>query len=233
MSDPVTAEREAAAAAAAALVEPGMRIGLGTGRTALALVAALGARVREEGLVLPAAVATSRRTEEAARTAGIAVCDMMADDAPVRVDLAIDGADEIDPDLCLIKGGGASLLREKIVAHMADRFVVIADAAKRVDVLGRFPLPVEVIPFGWTATAGQIADALGVVPVLRRTDADILVTDNGNYILDCPMGRIEDPAAIAAALALPGVVEHGLFVTETEIALIGVGDSVQRLTRGG
>ncbi len=230
MSDPVTAEREAAAAAAVAMVEPGMRLGLGTGRTALAFVAALGERVRD-GLTLPAAVATSRRTEDAARAAGLAICDMMADGAPARVDLAIDGADEIDADLRLIKGGGASLLREKIVAHMADRFVVIVDAAKRVETLGAFPLPVEVVPFGWCATAAAVEAALGVPPVLRHADGKVLVTDNGNYILDCPLGRIDDPAAVAAALALPGVVEHGLFLAETDVALIGTAGGVDRLTR--
>ncbi|WMS42050.1 ribose-5-phosphate isomerase RpiA [Acuticoccus sp. MNP-M23] len=230
MTDHVTAEREAAAAAAAAMVEPGMRIGLGTGRTALAFVAALGERVAG-GLSLPAAVATSRRTEDAAKAAGLAICDMMADGAPTHVDLAIDGADEVDGNLCLIKGGGASLLREKIVAHMAARFVVLADAAKRVDTLGAFPLPVEVVPFGWTATAGQIEAALGVAPVLRRTAEGVLITDNGNYVLDCPLGRIDDPAATAAALALPGVVEHGLFITEADVALIGTAGRVETLTR--
>lgn len=226
-------ERRLAAEAAAALVKTGMRVGLGTGRTAQLFIEALGVRVAE-GLGAPEVVPTSKASETAARALGLSVCDMMTGSAPRRVDLAVDGADEIDGSLRLIKGGGGSLLREKIVAQMADHFVVIGDSQKKVTTLGAFPLPVEVVPFGWRVTAARIADALEVEPVLRRTSSGIRVTDNGNYILDCAFGTIADPEKVAATLLfVPGVVEHGLFLTEAHEGLVGVGTTVERLTRAG
>ncbi|GAB5376078.1 MAG: ribose-5-phosphate isomerase RpiA [Acuticoccus sp.] len=231
MSDIKDMERLRAAEAAAALVEPGMRLGLGTGRAAFAFVRAVGARVAG-GLALPPAVSTSSATEALAREHGITVCDLLAADAPTRVDLAVDGADEIDDALRLIKGGGGSLLREKIVAHMAARFVVIAESSKRVAELGAFALPVEVVPFGWQATSASVAEALGVAPVLRRSEGAVRVTDNANYILDCPMGRIADPEGVAARLSgIVGVVEHGLFLTEADETIVGMGDTVERRQR--
>lgn len=224
-------ERRLAAKAAADLVEPGMCVGLGTGRTALLFIEALGQRIAD-GLAVPDVVPTSDASEAAARSRGFSVCDMMTGSAPTRVDLGVDGADEVDGALRLIKGGGGSLLREKIVAQMADRFVVIADSQKRVATLGAFPLPVEVVPFGWRASAQRIEAALGVAPTLRRTTSGIRVTDNGNYILDCPLGAIADPEAVVAALVqIPGVVEHGLFLFEADEVLIGTSNGVERLTR--
>ncbi|MCF3935609.1 ribose-5-phosphate isomerase RpiA [Acuticoccus sp. M5D2P5] len=219
------------AEAAAAMVKPGMRLGLGSGSTALLYVEALGRRVAS-GLTLPPAIATSKATEEAARAAGIPLADMMSADAPTRLDLAVDGADEVDADLSAIKGGGACLLREKIAATIADRFVMIVDASKRVERLGRFPLPVEVVPFGWAAASAAIATGLGVTPVLRMAEGGPLVTDNGNYILDCPLEAIADARAVADLLSpIPGVVEHGLFVGLAEEVLIAGPEGVTRLTR--
>lgn len=218
------------AEAAAELVEPGMRLGLGSGSTALFFVEALGRRVAQ-GLDLQPAAATSKATEEAARRAGIALADMLSLDAPTALDLAVDGADEVDGALGLIKGGGACLLREKIIAAMAARFVVIVDASKCVAQLGAFPLPVEVEPFGLAATARHIEARLGVAPTLRQVRGEPLLTDNGNLILDCALGAIADPAATAAALgAIPGVVDHGLFLGMADEVLVADGGSVRRLT---
>ena len=218
------------AEAAAELVEPGMRLGIGTGSTALYFVEALGRRVAG-GLDIPPAAATSRATEDAARRAGIALVDMMAEDAPAELDLAVDGADEADPALRLVKGGGASLLREKIVAALAPRFVVIVDESKLVATLGAFPLPVEVVPFGWASTAATIARRFGVEPRLRQALGETLLTDNGNFILDCPFGSIADPEAVAAGLAaIPGVVEHGLFIGMATEALVSDGGAPRRIT---
>ncbi|WP_108659459.1 ribose-5-phosphate isomerase RpiA [Acuticoccus kandeliae] len=219
------------AEAAAALVEPGMHLGLGSGSTSLLFVEAIGRRVRD-GLALPPAVATSNETEATARAAGIEIVDMFAADAPTRLDLAVDGADEVDPDLSAIKGGGASLLREKIAASLAARFIIIVDGSKRVARLGRYPLPVETVPFGWAATAAAIASGLGVTPKLRMKDGAPLVTDNANYILDCPFGEIADAPAVADALSrLPGVVEHGLFIGMASDVLIAEPGGIARLSR--
>ena len=210
---------------AAELVEDGMAVGLGTGSTAFYLVERLAERVREEGLRLRC-VPTSRRTEEQARALGLTLVDF----AEVRaLDLAIDGADEIGPGLSLIKGGGGALLREKLVASAARRFVVIADAAKRVEVLGRFPLPVEVVPFGWQATAERVGRVTGAEPTLRRDGSgEVFVTDNGNYVLDCRCGRIPDPARTERDLKLlTGVVESGLFVGLAHSAIVGTAEGVE------
>jgi ribose 5-phosphate isomerase A len=224
-------DKERVAEAAALLAEDGMRIGLGSGSTARLFVAALGRRVAA-GLSLAPAVLASRATAEAALSAGLPLADMTAADAPVAVDLAVDGTDEIDPAFRLVKGGGASLLREKIVARMAARFVVIADGTKSVAHLGRFPLPVEVLPFAWTATAAAVGEVARVAPVLRRSGGAAVVTDNGNLVLDVPLGRIGEPEALAAALAaIPGVVEHGLFLDEADEALIASGASVEHRFR--
>jgi ribose 5-phosphate isomerase A len=151
------------------------------------------------------------------------------------IDLTVDGADEIGPGLSLIKGGGAALLREKLVWEASRRCVVIADAAKRVQTLGKFPLPIEVIPFGHKTTALRICDALaecdiGVAPRLRLRDGQPVQTDNGNLIYDAACGRIEEPAALAFALkSVTGVVDHGLFLDLADLALIGGADGVTRL----
>jgi ribose 5-phosphate isomerase A len=203
---------------AAEFVEDGMRVGLGTGTTAHWLVERLAARVREEGLRVRC-VPTSRRTEEQARSLGIPLVTL---GEAGELDIAIDGADEIGPGLALIKGGGGALLREKLVAAAALRFVVIADKAKRVEVLGRFPLPVEVVQFGWELTARRVAAVAGVEPVLRRdAGGEPFVTDNGNFIVDCRCGEIPDPARTERELkSLAGVVESGLFVNMADSAVL-------------
>ena len=206
------AAKSAAARRAIEFVEEGMRLGLGTGSTATAFVALLGERVAS-GLKVTG-VPTSERTAALAKERGIPLATI--DEMP-ELDLTIDGADEYDPALRLIKGGGGALLREKIVASASRRMIVIADAAKAVPELGRFPLPVEVNRFGLAVTrAAVIREAArcgchGAV-TLRGGDQPY-VTDGGHLILDCRFGRIPDPEGLAARLsAIPGVVEHGLFL---------------------
>jgi ribose 5-phosphate isomerase A len=221
-----TALKREAGQRACDFVEDGMTLGLGTGSTVRWTIERLGEMVR--GGLRVRGVATSRRTEGQARALGIPLVEL--DDAG-ELDLAIDGADEIGPDLALIKGGGGALLREKLVASAARRFVVVADASKRVATLGRFPLPVEVVPFGWQTTARRIAST-GCRPTLRRSGAEPYTTDNGNYLLDCAYGAIEDPGPLAVRLKLlPGVVEHGLFVGMAELALLGRPEGVALLRR--
>lgn len=214
--------RRAAAARALDLVEPGMRLGLGTGSTAAAFVALLGERVRA-GLDI-VGVPTSEATRAQAEGLGIRLATL--DEQP-ELDLTIDGADEVDDRLRLIKGGGAALLREKIVACASHRMVVIADAAKHVARLGAFPLPIEVNPFGLNATHRAVEAAIagtgcsGEVRLRALTDGKPLVTDGGHYILDARLGAIPDPEALGAALwAVPGVVEHGLFLGIADAAIL-------------
>lgn len=237
MTDPAQTDlsKDAAARAAVALVQPGMRLGLGTGSTAAIFVRRLAQRVAEEGFELRCA-ATSKATAELATSLGLRVEDL---NDIGWLDLTIDGADEVDPDLNLIKGGGAAHLREKIVATASDRMVVIADQGKVVDRLGAFHLPVEVIPFGWQTTKTQIQralDDLGLThrPILlRKRDGETLLTDEGNYILDLALEEIPDPQALARRLsAIAGVVEHGLFLNICQLAIIGCPDgSVVELLR--
>ena len=214
--------KRAAAARALDFVESGQRLGLGTGSTAAHFVDLLGARVRDGLDVL--CVPTSEATRTQAEGLGIRLATL--DETP-RLDLTVDGADEIGPGLALIKGGGGALLREKIVATASARLLIIADTSKRVDVLGKFPLPVEVAHFGTRATAVSIeecARALGLGgPVIQRMakNGEAFPTDNGNLIFDCHFRRIEVPARLAGALAtIPGVVEHGLFIDMADIAVI-------------
>jgi ribose 5-phosphate isomerase A len=211
-----------AAARAVELVEPGMRLGLGTGSTMRHFVELLGERVRQ-GLDV-VGVPTSEVT--AAQAEGLRIRLTTLDDTPV-LDLTIDGADEIDPDLRLIKGGGGALLREKIVAAASARMVVVADESKWVTALGRFPLPIEVAPFGFGATRIAIAAALeaagssGPLTLRRRKDGLAFVTDGGHFIIDAALGRISDPEGLAARLvAIPGVVEHGLFIGLAQTAIL-------------
>lgn len=227
--------KEAAARAAVALVRPGMRLGLGTGSTAAIFVDLLARRVADEGFALRCA-ATSKATAQQASALGLQVEEL---DQIGWLDLTIDGADEVDPDLNLIKGGGAAHLREKIVAMASDRMVVIADQGKVVNRLGQFHLPVEVIPFGWQTTRQLIQRALEELelaprPVeLRQRGDQPLRTDEGNLILDLALGEIPDPQALAAELsAIAGVVEHGLFLNICQLAIIGRPDgSVVELQR--
>jgi ribose 5-phosphate isomerase A len=212
-------QKRAAGEAAAALVESGMVVGLGTGSTAAWFVKALGVR----GLDITC-VATSTATADLAASLGLKVAEL---GETREIDLTVDGADEIGPGLSLIKGGGAALLREKLVWEASRRCVVIADAAKSVPALGKFPLPIEVVAFGHKITALRICDALsecdiGIAPRLRTKDGAPVRTDGGNLIYDAACGRIEEPAALAFALkSVTGVVDHGLFLDLADQALIG------------
>ena len=224
-----------AAARAVECVEPGMRIGLGTGSTARHFVELLGVRVR--GGLAVVAVPTSEATRADAERCGIALTTL---DLTPELDLTVDGADEIAPGLTVIKGGGGALLREKIVAAASARMIVIADDTKWVPVLGRFPLPVAVVPFGLAATrrAVEAAAAAAGCPgpaVLRLArEGHPFVTDDGHHILDASLGRIADPKALAARLAeIPGVVEHGLFVGLAAAAVIAGADGVRVVKAGG
>jgi len=222
-------QKRAAAARAIEFVRPGMRLGLGTGSTAKHFVELIGERVRS-GLSI-VAVPTSETTLADATRCGITLTTL--DETP-ELDLTVDGADEIGPDLCLIKGGGGALLREKIVAAASARMIVIADRSKLVSALGRFPLPIEVVPFGLAATRRAIEKAIGAIQppgplTLRRgIDGHVLVTDGGHWILDAALGRVDEPAALAHALSgVPGVVEHGLFVGLAQMAIVGGPDGVE------
>ena len=217
------AQKKAAALRALDFVEDGMALGLGTGSTAEHFVHGLAGRVRE-GLKVRC-VPTSDRTDALARKLGLAVTDL--DDMP-HLDLTIDGADELDARLRLIKGGGGALLREKIVASASRRMIVIADASKKVDTLGRFPLPVEVVPFGARVTAEKLVavakDHGCAGEISRRADqyGEPFLTDSNNFIYDCAFGRIKDPEGLALALnALPGVVDNGLFIGMASLAIVG------------
>lgn len=216
------AQKRAAAARALDFVRPGMRLGLGTGSTAKHFVELLGERARAGLAVI--GVPTSEATRRDAERCGVPLSTL--DETPA-LDLTVDGADEIAPDLSLIKGGGGALLREKIVAAASARMVVIADESKWVSVLGRFPLPVEVDRFGLEATrrAVEAAFARSGAPaaalVRRRADGHAFVTDGGHFILDGALQRIAEPGALAARLcAIPGVVEHGLFIGLATAAVI-------------
>lgn len=213
----------AAARRALGFVEPRMRLGLGTGSTASVFVELLGAEVRKGLSVL--CVPTSEQTRVLAEKLDIPLSTL--DETPL-LDLTIDGADELDGELRLIKGGGGALLREKIVATASDRMIVIADASKRVDKLGRFPLPVEVVRFGVTATRNMIemlahdAGCQGEISLRMKPDGSPFITDGGNFIFDCAFGQIDDPESLDEALKfIPGVVENGLFLGIADAAIIG------------
>jgi ribose 5-phosphate isomerase A len=227
------AQKRAAAARAVEYLRPGMRLGLGTGSTARHFVELVGERVRA-GLDI-VAVPTSEATRTDAERCGIKLTTL--DDTP-ELDLTVDGADEIAPDLSLIKGGGGALLREKIVAAASARMIVIADDTKWVSVLGRFPLPIEVVPFGLKATWRAVEKAVAVVKgaknlTLRQgKDGHAFVTDGGHWIIDAALGRIDDPGAIAHALSgIPGVMEHGLFIGIAQTAILAGPDGVRIVER--
>ncbi|MEM8729095.1 MAG: ribose-5-phosphate isomerase RpiA [Pseudomonadota bacterium] len=224
---PIDKAKFVAARRAADLVEDGMRVGLGTGSTAAWLVRCLGEMVREDGLKFRG-VPTSTRTAALARDVGIEVVSL---DEAKWLDLTVDGADEFDADLNLIKGGGGALLQEKIVATASDHMVVIADVGKEVETLGTYPLPVEVIPFGWQTTQALIEetlvsmDVLGRAATLRMNGHIPYVTDEANHILDLHLTRIGNPRQMAMVLnQIPGVVENGLFIDICDTVVIGYGD---------
>jgi ribose 5-phosphate isomerase A len=224
-------QKRAAAERAVALVEPGMKIGLGTGSTAEKFVRLLGERVKS-GLDI-VCVPTSEATAALAREVGLRLTTLDAD--PI-LDLTVDGADEIDADLRLIKGGGGALLREKIVACSSDRLIVIADASKKVARLGAFPLPIEVVRFGLGSTRMMI-DALaadigceGELKLRLLGNGEPFVTDNGNVIIDAAFGAIPDPEGLEEVLrGIPGVVESGLFIGIAEMAILGGPDGIEVL----
>jgi ribose 5-phosphate isomerase A len=226
-------QKKAAARRALDFVEDGMKLGLGTGSTAEEFVKLLAGRVGE-GLRI-VGVPTSERTGMLADRLGVPLSNL--DDMP-QLDLTIDGADEFDDALRLVKGGGGALLREKIVAAASDRMIVIADASKRVETLGRFPLPVEVIPFGCVATSMRIVEVASAHGcqgrIVRRTDSygEPFFTDSNNFIFDCHFGRIPDPDGLARALNLvPGVVETGLFVDMAALVIVGTPSGVDMIER--
>jgi ribose 5-phosphate isomerase A len=224
---PIDKAKFLAAKRATDFVEDGMKLGLGTGSTAAWMVRCLAERIREEGLRV-VGVPTSSRTAQLATQLGVPITTL---DEAKWLDMTIDGADEFDGNLNLIKGGGAALLQEKIVATASDQMIVIADAAKDVSQLGAFPLPIEVIPFGWQTTKALVEETLVSLDVLNRdvtlrmNGASPLVTDESNYILDLHLKRIGNPRQLALVLnQIPGVVENGLFIDICDIVVIGHAD---------
>ena len=228
-NDPKTSDLEKAAAARASLrfVRDGMTLGLGTGSTAAHAVRFLGEQVKA-GLKIRG-IPTSVHTGELAASLGIPLTTLKECQ---EIDVDIDGADEFDPQLNLIKGGGGALLREKIIASASRQVVIIADSSKQVAVLGKFPLPVEVIPFAQPLVAKRVT-ALGATVKLRRdAKGNPFVTDEGHHILDCSFGQIPDPPALARKLSdMPGVVEHGLFIELATVVLCAKGENVTELRR--
>ena len=222
-------QQQNAGEAAAEIIQPGMTVGLGTGSTAAWFVKALAARDLADLRCVP----TSEATADLARSLGLPLTTL---EDVARIDVTVDGADEVGPGLALIKGGGAALLREKLVWEASTRCLVIADAAKVVKTLGAFALPIEVVAFGHKTTANRIADVLadheiGMPARLRTADRGIVRTDCGNVIYDAACGVIADPARLAADLkSLTGVVEHGLFLDLAEEAIIGTDAAVETLT---
>ncbi|WP_270375659.1 ribose-5-phosphate isomerase RpiA [Marinicauda sp. Alg238-R41] len=223
-----------AARAALDYVEDGMTLGLGSGSTAEEFVRLLGTQMAQEPIQVRG-IATSRGTEQVARDAGVPLISI---EQAHKIDLTVDGADEVDGRFRLVKGGGACLLREKIVASASDLMVVIIDETKLVETLGAFPLPVEVDPFGFTITAKKVFDALRRAGVprpdvsLRRLGDGLepLVTDGGHYILDCSCGEIPDPERAAAALIeIPGVIDHGLFLDIARVVIVGEDDGARAM----
>ena len=224
---PIDKAKFVAAKRSVDFVQDGMRVGLGTGSTAAWMVRCLGELVRERGLKV-IGVPTSVRTADLARQVGIKVASL---DEAKWLDLTIDGADEFDGNLNLIKGGGGALLQEKIVATASDQMSVIADVAKEVGTLGNYPLPVEVVPFGWQTTKALLEETLVSLDVLGRNASLRMnldrpyVTDEGNYIIDLHLHRIGNPRQMAMVLnQIPGVVENGLFIDICDIVIIGHGD---------
>ena len=222
-----------AAAEALKFVQSGMRLGLGTGSTAKIFVDLLAERMNAENLHL-LCVPTSEATRIQAQSFGIPLTTL--DNTP-ELDLAIDGADEIDPQLNLIKGGGAAHLREKIVEMAAKRFIVIADETKLVAHLGKFPLPLECAPFGLEATRRQLEKAIGAagcqgeLALRQKANGETLFTDGGNVILDAKLGRISNPAKLADALDhVTGLVEHGLFIGMAERAILATSTGIRTVT---
>jgi ribose 5-phosphate isomerase A len=220
-------EKQVAARASLKFIEDGQVVGLGTGSTAAYFIQFLGDRVKT-GLKVRG-IPTSVQSQKLAEECGIPLTTL---DQVDHIDVDVDGADEFDPQLRLIKGGGGALLREKIIASVSRKFIVVADASKQVAVLGRFPLPVEVIPFAESLLTRKIS-ALGATVTLRKAaGATPYKTDEGHHILDCHFGQIADPSALAHTLSgMPGVVEHGLFINMASAVLLAKGSEVIELRK--
>jgi ribose 5-phosphate isomerase A len=220
-------EKQAAARASLRFVRDGNIVGLGTGSTAAYAVRLLGERV-QAGLKIRG-IPTSVHTKDLAANLGIPLTTL---DEFQQIDVTIDGADEFDPQLHLIKGGGGALLREKIIASAARQVVIIADSSKQVAILGKFPLPVEVIPFAQSLIATRITALGATVKVRQDAKGNPFISDEGHHILDCSFGQIPDPPALARQLSdMPGVVEHGLFIDLATVVLCAKGESVAELRR--
>jgi ribose 5-phosphate isomerase A len=219
--------KERAAIEAMKFVQPGLTIGIGTGSTVYWFIQQLAKKV-QQGLVCQC-VPTSIATKQLAGQLGIPMLEL---NDVEKIDITIDGADEIDDQLRLIKGGGGALLQEKMVAAASAKLVIIADNSKLVKELGAFPLPVEVIPYGWKQVQRRIANLYNVPVFLRTKEGDTFVTDHGHYILDCHFGEIKEPEIITVKLnTLPGVVENGLFIKMADIAIVaGPEGSIQKLS---
>ncbi len=236
--NPINMAKYAAARRSVDFVEDGMRVGLGSGSTAAWMVRCLGELVREDGLKITG-VSSSARTTALAKEAEIPLTTL---EEVKWLDLTIDGADEFDDNLNLIKGGGGAHLMEKIIATASDQFVVISDVSKQVETLGAFPLPIEVIPFGWQTTKALVEEFLismdvqGRTATLRLHRGKPFVTDQGNYILDLHLRRIENPRTLSLTInQVPGVVENGLFLDLCDAVIIGDADGmveVRDLTKG-
>lgn len=224
-------EKKLAAKESIGYVGCGMAIGLGTGSTATYFIQELADAVKNGRLRNISCVATSRKTSEMAQNLGLKILEL---NQVTQLDLTVDGADEFDPDLNLIKGGGGALIREKIVASISNKMIVIADSGKQVETLGRFKLPVEVFPFCHKPMLYEL-DRLGYNPGLRlNADGSIFVTDNTNYIIDLSLGKIPDPYPIQTSLDnIPGIVGHGLFLDYADVILMGNGQTVKRIIRKG
>ncbi|WP_087972475.1 ribose-5-phosphate isomerase RpiA [Oceanobacillus rekensis] len=206
---------------AATLVEDGMKVGLGSGSTVYWMIRKLGELVKT-GLKIEG-IPSSNQTAQWANEFGVPLTDFSK---VKELDITIDGADEVDENLHLIKGGGAALFREKVIAQAAREFIIIVDSSKIVTNLGEFPLPVEVLPFSWERTANEISK-LGCTPKIRKKDAEILITDNGNYLLDCPFDTISDPAKLNEAInKIIGVIETGLFIGMANKIIVGDGETI-------
>ncbi len=209
--------KQLAAEKAVSFLEDGMTVGLGTGSTAYWAIEKIGEKVNKEKWKIRA-IATSLRSEEQARSLGIPIFGF---EEIGRIDITIDGADEVDNQLQLIKGGGGALLREKIVATNSKQMIVVADESKKVKMLGKFPLPVEVVLFGWQRTFEKLK-SLGCDPKRRMNLTKPYITDNGNYIVDCAFGPIADPAALHEHInAITGVVDNGLFINIASKLVLG------------
>jgi len=220
-------EKEAAAQASLKFIKDGQVVGLGTGSTAVHFIKLLGNEV-QKGLRIRG-IPTSDRSRELAQSLGIPLITL--DDCQ-QIDVTVDGADEVDPQLRLIKGGGGALLREKIVASATRQMIVVADASKQVQRLGKFPLPVEVIKFAQALIAKRIADLGAQVELRRDVSGNPYLTDENNHILDCRFGEIRDPDRLTQELSgMPGVVEHGLFIGMASMVLFARGSEITELRR--